>query len=72
MKIRVDLHNGKIDFERESMSKGRFKIMCAIACLLVYIAIVAIDSDGFASILGLFLCGGVCAGILCQDAFKDI
>lgn len=75
MKIRVDKENGTIDLEREPMSKSRFKAMCAIACVLLYIVLVltvgaVLGEDGLiiTSFFGLIACGGVCAGILCMDS----
>lgn len=64
MRIRLERNGEVFEYEKKPMPKPRFKAMCAIACLLSYITLIAINGDGFASLLGLFLCGGVCAGIL--------
>ena len=64
MKFRLDLKGIVFEYEKKPMPKSRFKAMCAIACILAYIALVSVDGDVLASFLGLLLCGGVCAGIL--------
>lgn len=64
MKLRLELNETVFEYEKKPMTKARFKAVCAIACILAYIALVLVNGDGFASLLGLFLCGGVCAGIL--------
>lgn len=64
MKCRFEVCGCVFEYERKPMPKSRFSALCVIACLLAFIALVAIDNDGFATVLGLFLFGGVCAGIL--------
>ena len=64
MKLRLEHHGIIFEYEKKLIPKSRFKAMCAIACILAYIALVSVDGDSLASFLGLLLCGGVCAGIL--------
>lgn len=72
MKLRFDRNGTVFEYEKKPMPDGRFKALCAIACLLAYIGVVAVDRNGTISKLSILLFGGVCAGILLQGTFKDL
>lgn len=71
MKIKIDLQKGEISYEREPMSKARFKAVCCILCVVLYIALVSVagsmlgfDGAIITSFFGLIGCGGAIGAIL--------
>lgn len=64
MKIKVDLYTGKFSYEREPMPKNRFKAVCCVLCLLLYIGLVSvagvltgIDGAIISALFGVVVCG---------------
>lgn len=71
MKIKVDLQKGEISCERAPMPKGRFKAICCVLCVVLYIvlisaagAVLGFDGAIIASFFGLIGCGGAVGAIL--------
>lgn len=70
MKIKVDLKTGEINCEREPMPKGRFKAICCVLCVVLYIVLISVagamlgfDGAIIASFFGLIGCGGAVGAI---------
>lgn len=71
MKIRLELEDRCLEFEREPMSKGRFKAVCCVLFAVLYIILVSVSGavlgfDGaiITSFFGLIGCMGGGAAIL--------